>query len=63
MSDVFVRFGIKLRAVRQQKGISQEKAKKILRDDEVQGHRLTPRQRRFMGARAGGAPPKKGKGK
>lgn len=40
-------------------GPSQEKAKEILRHGEVRGKKLTPRQRRFMGARAGGAPVKK----
>lgn len=30
------------------------KAKKILRDGKVRGKALSPRQRRFMGAAAGG---------
>lgn len=38
---------------------SKEKAKEILRHGEVKGHPLTPKQKRFMGARAGGAPVKR----
>lgn len=34
--------------------LSPQKAKKILRDGSVRGHRLTPKQRRYMGAVAGG---------
>jgi len=44
-------------------GPSPKKAKEILRHGEVRGKKLSPRQKRFMGARAGGAPPKKGKRK
>ncbi|NIU01962.1 MAG: hypothetical protein GWN01_13930 [Nitrosopumilaceae archaeon] len=35
---------------------SREKAKKILREGKARGHKLTPAQKRFFGARAGGAP-------
>jgi hypothetical protein len=38
--------------------VSPEKAKTILKDDEVRGKELTPKQRGFFGARAGGAPEK-----
>ena len=41
--------------------LTQAKAKKILRHGEVHGKRLTPKQKRFMGARAGGAPVKRKK--
>lgn len=41
--------------------VSADKAKKILRDGTVRGKKLTPRQRRFFGARAGGAPVKRAK--
>jgi hypothetical protein len=34
--------------------LSKSKARKILRHGSVQGKKLTPKQRRFMGARAGG---------
>lgn len=37
-------------------GPSQSKAKEILSDGTSHGRPLTKRQRRFMGARAGGAP-------
>lgn len=40
-------------------GVSSEKAKKILRHGSVRGRRLTPAQRGFFGARAGGAPIRK----
>ena len=43
------------------KELSKAKAGKILKDGTVRGKRLTPRQKRFMGAIAGGAPMKKGK--
>jgi hypothetical protein len=36
------------------KGPSPEKAKKILRHGKVRGKPLTAKQKRFMGARAGG---------
>ena len=41
------------------KVVSKTKAKKILRHGEVRGHKLTPKQKRFFGARAGGAPVKR----
>ena len=41
------------------KKLSRSKAKKILHDKSVGGHALTARQRRFMGAIAGGDKPKK----
>lgn len=34
--------------------LSPRKAREILRHGSVRGHRLTPRQRRYMGAVAGG---------
>lgn len=34
--------------------VSREKAKKILRDDEVRGQKLTAKQKRFFGVIAGG---------
>ena len=36
--------------------VSMNKAKEILRHGSVRGHRLTRRQRGFLGARAGGSP-------
>jgi hypothetical protein len=36
--------------------ISQKKAKKILTDGEIGGKPLTPKQKAFFGARAGGVP-------
>ena len=41
--------------------LSKEKAKEILSHGEVRGHKLTPKQRAFMGARAGGSPVKRKK--
>ena len=41
-------------------GPSAAKAKEILKDGSVHGKKLTAKQKRFMGARAGGAPVKKG---
>jgi hypothetical protein len=38
--------------------VSQAKAGQILHDKEVRGHPLTPKQRGFFGAIAGGAPPR-----
>ena len=38
------------------------KARKILKDGSVRGHKLTEKQKRFMGAIAGGQKPK-GKGR
>ena len=43
------------------KKLTVKKAKKILRHGSVRGHRLTGKQKRFMGARAGGAPVKRKK--
>lgn len=37
---------------RAHKGPSPEKARKILHDGKVRGKKLTPKQRRYMGARA-----------
>lgn len=39
--------------------LSQKKAHKILHDGKVHGKPLTPKQRRFMGARASGTPVRK----
>ena len=36
--------------------VTPEKAKTILKDDEVRGKPLTGKQKGFFGARAGGAP-------
>jgi hypothetical protein len=36
--------------------VAPEKAKQILRDNEVRGNPLTAKQKGFFGARAGGAP-------
>ena len=36
--------------------LTSKKAKTIWRHGSVQGQKLTPTQKRFMGARAGGAP-------
>ena len=38
------------------KKLTRVKARKILRDKSVRGKKLTPRQRRFFGARASGLP-------
>lgn len=35
--------------------VTKAKAKKILKHGSVRGHKLTKKQRGFMGARAGGA--------
>jgi len=43
------------------KKLTPEKAKKILKDNEIRGEPLTPKQKRFFGARAGGAPVKSAK--
>ena len=40
--------------------VSMEKSKEILRHGEVHGKPLTRKQKGFFGARAGGAPVKKG---
>lgn len=42
------------------KHVSKEKAKTILREGSVRGHALTKKQKGFFGARAGGAPVKRG---
>jgi len=42
--------------------LTKAKAKKILEHGSVRGHKLTAKQKRFMGARAGGVPVKR-KGK
>lgn len=36
--------------------LTRAKARKILRDKTIRGKRLTAKQKRFFGARAGGAP-------
>jgi hypothetical protein len=41
--------------------LTKAKAKKILHEGTVHGKPLTARQKRFFGARAGGAPAKKRK--
>lgn len=41
------------------KQVSKAKAKEILHHGAVRGHKLTAPQKRFFGARAGGAPVKK----
>jgi len=40
------------------KGLSREKAKTMLKDDQAQGHKLTPKQKRYFGYVAGGGKPK-----
>lgn len=40
--------------------VSQDKAKEILRHGEVHGKSLSKKQKGFFGARAGGAPVKRG---
>lgn len=42
-------------ALHTHKGITKAKARKILRDKKVRGKKLTAKQKRFFGARAGGA--------
>jgi hypothetical protein len=41
--------------------VSQAKAKEILKDGSVHGQPLTAKQKAFFGARAGGAPVRKGR--
>ena len=41
------------------KRLGVQKAKKILKDQEVRGHPLTAKQKRFMGFIAGGGEPTK----
>ena len=43
------------------KTISVNKAKKILKEGMARGKKLTTKQRRFFGARAGGSPVKRTK--
>ncbi|MEK7111803.1 MAG: hypothetical protein AAB875_00590 [Patescibacteria group bacterium] len=43
--------------------LTKAKARKILKDGSVRGHKLTAKQRKFFGARAGGSPVKKRRGK
>jgi len=38
-----------------QKRVSKSKAREILRDGTAQGHKLTPKQKRYFGWIAGGA--------
>lgn len=42
------------------KRLTKAKARKILRDGEVRGKKLTAKQKKFFGAIAGGEKPKKG---
>ena len=41
--------------------LTKTKAKKILKDETIRGKKLSPKQKRFFGARAGGAPIKRNK--
>ena len=43
------------------KKLTSSKAKKILKDGSVRGHKLTAKQKRFFGSIAGGAKPKRAK--
>jgi len=43
-------------AMSKPKGLTETKAKTILKDGSVRGNPLTPKQKGFFGARAGGAP-------
>lgn len=43
------------------KKLTKTKAKKILKDKEVRGRKLTPKQKRFFGAVAGGQRPRRKK--
>lgn len=45
------------------KRLSSAKAKKILEDGSVRGHKLTTRQKKFFGFIAGGGTPTKSRGK
>jgi hypothetical protein len=40
------------------KKLTSKKAKKILRDGSVRGHKLSPKQKKFFGAVAGGQKPR-----
>jgi hypothetical protein len=44
---------------RKAKKLTSKKARTILKDGEVKGHKLTKKQKRYFGAIAGGAKPKK----
>lgn len=44
------------------KGVTKTKAKEILRHGSVRGKKLSKAQKGFFGARAGGAPRRRGKG-
>lgn len=41
--------------INQMAGLTSQKARKILEDKSVRGHKLTPAQRRFFGAKASGS--------
>lgn len=43
------------------KKLTAKKAKKILSDGTVRGHKLTKKQKRFFGWKAGGSKPRKRK--
>ena len=45
------------------KKLTAAKAKIILKEGVAQGHKLTPKQKRFFGWAAGGSKPRKKKGK
>jgi hypothetical protein len=47
-------------ASKKKSGLSKRKAKEILHDGTAHGKKLTPKQRRFFGARASGKPVKRG---
>ena len=49
----------KLQAKRTKRRPSKTKARKILKDKTIRGKKITPKQRRFFGAIAGGAKKKK----
>ena len=49
--------------VKRKAQVSQKKAAEILHHGTVRGHTLTPKQRKFMGWLAGGAPVRRGRGK
>lgn len=46
---------------KKKKKLTAKKAKKILKDGSVRGHKLTKKQKKFFGAVAGGAKPRKKK--
>lgn len=43
------------------KKLTAKKAKKILKDGTVRGHKLTKPQKKFFGWKAGGSKPRKGR--